>query len=66
MGFLNLEHEGDQALILSWLLGATRPDGPFPILMLQGEQGTAKSTTAKLLCSLLDPSSLESRAPAEK
>jgi len=61
-GFLNLEHEGDQALILSWLLGATRPNGPFPILMLQGEQGTAKSTTAKLLCSLLDPSSLESRA----
>ena len=59
--FLNLEHEGDQALILSWLLGAMRPNGPFPILLLQGEQGTAKSTTAKLLCSLVDPSSLESR-----
>lgn len=59
--FLNLEHEGDLVLIVSWLIGAMRENGPFPILMLQGEQGTAKSFTAKLLCSLIDPSALESR-----
>jgi putative DNA primase/helicase len=59
--FLNVEHEGDLILIISWLIGATRPDGPFPILMLQGEHGTAKTFTAKLLCSLLDPSELEPR-----
>lgn len=59
--FLNIEHAGDQVLIVSWLIGAMRPLGPFPILILQGEQGTAKSTTARLLCSLLDPSQITSR-----
>ncbi|MFH1125247.1 MAG: hypothetical protein V1758_16445 [Pseudomonadota bacterium] len=56
-----LEREGDLVLIISSLIGAMRPDGPFPILMLQGGQGTAKCTTARLLCSLIDPSALESR-----
>jgi putative DNA primase/helicase len=60
--FLNLEHEGDLVLILSWLLGAMRPTGPYPILILQGEQGSGKSTTAKLLRSLLDPSSPKLRS----
>ncbi len=60
--FLNTEHPGDFVLIVSWLIGAMRPTGPFPILILQGEQGTAKSTTARLLCSLLDPSLIMSRS----
>ena len=60
--FLNVESDGDLVLIISWLIGAMRPDGPFPILMLQGEQGTAKSTTARLLSSLIDPSELGSRS----
>lgn len=60
--FLNIEHFGDLVLIVSWLIGAMRPTGPFPILILQGEQGTAKSTTARLLSSLLDPSLLVSRS----
>jgi len=59
--FLNVESDGDLVLIISWLIGAMRPDGPFPILMLQGEQGTAKSFTSKLLRSLIDPLELESR-----
>jgi hypothetical protein len=59
--FLNIEHEGDLVLIVSWLIGAMREEGPFPILMLQGEQGTAKSFTSKLLRSLIDPFALESR-----
>jgi putative DNA primase/helicase len=60
--FLNIEHEGDLVLIVSWLIGAMRPEGPFPILMLQGEQGTAKSSTVRLLCSLIDPSALRLRS----
>jgi len=59
--FLNIEHEGDLVLIVSWLIGAMREEGPFPILMLQGEQGTAKSFTSKLLRSLIDPFALDSR-----
>ena len=60
--FLNINHPGDRVLIVSWLIGAMRPGGPFPILILQGEQGTAKSTTARILCSLIDPSIITSRS----
>ena len=40
---------------MSWLVNAFRPTGPYPILLLHGEQGTAKSTTTRILRSLLDP-----------
>lgn len=54
--FLNLGSETNWILCLVWLIAAYRPTGPYPILILQGEQGSAKSTTAKLLRKLVDPS----------
>ena len=54
--FINIYDEKDWHLIVAWLLGAMRPDGPYPILVLQGEQGSAKSTAAKVLRELIDPS----------
>jgi hypothetical protein len=42
-------------LLLGWLVAALRPRGPYPVLCLHGEQGSAKSTTALLLRSLVDP-----------
>lgn len=54
-GFINVSEESDLQLIVAWLLAALRPQGPFPILVLQGEQGSAKSTTARILRSLVDP-----------
>jgi hypothetical protein len=55
--FLNLSSEKDFILIVAWLLGALRPTGPYAVLVLLGEQGSAKSTTARLLKSLIDPTS---------
>jgi hypothetical protein len=56
-GFINLEPGGaDLRLVVAWLLQALRPTGPYPVLILQGEQGSAKSTAEKLLRSLVDPS----------
>ena len=55
-GLLNLASEEDWQLLVGWLIGACRAVGPYPILVLQGEQGTAKSTVAKMLKYLLDPS----------
>jgi len=51
--------DADKPLVRGWLDAALRPTGPYPILVLQGEQGTGKSTQAKVLRSLVDPS----RAP---
>ena len=41
--FLNVADEGDYRLLVTWLLAALRPCGPYPILVLHGEQGAAKS-----------------------
>jgi len=54
--FLNLADEQSFILIISWLVGALRPKGPYPILVLNGEQGSAKSTVSRLLKSVIDPS----------
>jgi hypothetical protein len=53
--YLNFATEQDFMLMVGWLLGAFRPRGPFPVLALHGEQGTAKSTTSRVLRSLIDP-----------
>lgn len=41
---------------MAWLVAALNPSGPYPILILQGEQGTGKSTVARVLRLLVDPS----------
>lgn len=53
--YLNLQHVGDRVLVHSWLMAALRPRGPYPILNLLGEQGTAKSTASRVLRALVDP-----------
>lgn len=53
--FLRTDSEEAWVLMVSWLVAAFRPSGPFPILLLQGEKGSAKSTTARLLQDLIDP-----------
>ena len=53
-GFLNMD-EADFVLCVAWLLASLRDTGPYPLLVLTGEQGSAKSTAAKLLRSLVDP-----------
>jgi hypothetical protein len=53
--FINVGSEDDWRLAIAWLLAAMRPRGPYPVLVLNGEQGSAKSTTARVLRSLIDP-----------
>jgi energy-coupling factor transporter ATP-binding protein EcfA2 len=47
---------------LAWLLAALRPEGPYPILYVRGEQGSGKSTLAKAMLSLIDPRRPDMRA----
>jgi len=43
-------------LVVGWLVACYFPAIPHPVLMLGGEQGTGKSTAARLMVSLIDPS----------
>jgi hypothetical protein len=54
--FLNVGSADDFILVVSWLLKALEPNGPFPVLVITGEQGSAKSSMAKILKTLIDPS----------
>ena len=47
--------ETDWVLLISWLVTAFRPGYPFPVLVIHGEQGSAKSTLSKMLRELIDP-----------
>jgi hypothetical protein len=60
--FVNGADDGDFRLLLAWLLAALRPRGPYPVLVLHGEQGAAKSTTARVLRMLCDPNAAPLRA----
>jgi hypothetical protein len=60
--FLNLPDPNDFVLVVSWLLGALRAGGPYPLLGLSGEQGSAKTVVSKMLRALIDPSVAPVRA----
>jgi hypothetical protein len=55
--FLNVSSDADFVLIIAWLLTALRHRGPYPVLTLVGEQGSAKSFFMRLMRLLVDPNS---------
>ena len=60
--FLNVKTDADFVLVIAWLLAALRDRGPYPVLVLSGEQGSAKSTFAAILRALIDPNTAPLRA----
>ena len=61
--FVNVASDEDFALLVTWLLAALRPTGPYPIEILIAEQGGAKTTTAKAQRRLCDPNESDVRRP---
>ena len=51
----NISGDSQSMLIMGWLIGCFMPDGPKPMLVIQGEQGSGKSFLASMLRSLVDP-----------
>ena len=60
--YLNVQTDTDFVLVVTWALAVLRNRGPYPVLVLSGEQGSAKSTFAALLRALLDPNTAPLRA----
>lgn len=58
--YINVE-PGSVPLVIGWLLMAARGRGPYPVLILNGEQGCGKSTTTRALRSCIDPSTVPLR-----
>jgi hypothetical protein len=54
--FVNVASDDVWRLLVAWIVAALVPDIPHPVLVIHGEQGTAKSTTARILAALIDPS----------
>ena len=53
--FVNVATVQDFRLVVAYQLAAMRARGPYPIMVVNGEHGSAKSTTARSLRSLVDP-----------
>jgi hypothetical protein len=60
--FLNLARRDDLVLVVAWLLAALRSGGPYPLLAISGEQGSAKTVLSKLLKALIDPNTAPVRS----
>ena len=60
--FVNVQSEADFVLVVAWALAVLRNRGPYPVLVLVGEQGSAKSTFSAILRRLLDPNTAPLRA----
>jgi len=61
--FLNLPAQDEFVLMVAWLLAALQQGGPYPLLVIAGEQGSAKTMLTKILRALIDPNAAPTRAP---
>jgi len=52
---INADDEDTWSLIAGWLFGAFAPSGPYPGLIINGPQGSAKSSLSRYLQALVDP-----------
>jgi hypothetical protein len=54
--FVNVPDDDGWRLLVVWMVAALLPTGPYPVLCLHGEQGSAKSSFARAVRWLLDAS----------
>jgi len=63
---VNIPDDTDFNCYIACLIAAFRPHGPYPVLEIKGEQGSAKSTAQKYWRNLIDPNTAPlRRSPRE-
>ncbi len=64
--YINVK-ESDRALIFGWLMGAFKPQGPYPLLNINGIQGSGKTFLTRVLRTIVDPNTADtSSAPRDE
>jgi hypothetical protein len=58
MRLINIRDDDNKLLLKCYIIALLIPEIPKPVLMLHGEQGSAKSTLQELIKMLIDPSSI--------
>lgn len=60
--FLNVANDDDFRLQVTVIVLMFWPTGPYPVVVINGEQGSAKSTTSRVIKASIDPNSTPLRA----
>ena len=60
---LNVPEGSPWVLVRAWLVQAFKPTGPYPPLIVDGEQGSGKSWLGRILRYLIDPNKAALRRP---
>ncbi|MDF0591786.1 radical SAM protein [Candidatus Methanocrinis natronophilus] len=60
---LNIPEGDPWMLVQAWLIQAFRPTGPYPALIVNGEQGSGKSWLGRILRYVIDPNKSPLRRP---
>jgi hypothetical protein len=60
---VNLPDDDSWILFIAWLVAALRPGRPFPVLAVNGEQGSAKTSLCRMARALIDPNQAPLRRP---
>lgn len=65
---INCPDDNTWKMVAAWILGALNPESSYPILVVNGEQGSAKTHLSRFVRSFVDPSqaSLCSFPPTER
>lgn len=62
--YLNVRGEEERMLLLAWLVQASWPRGPYPILPVHGPHGSTKTTLVSVAKALTDPTFSSVEIPA--
>jgi len=64
--YVNLPDRPSRILFVSVLVQALRPTGPYPVMVLQGPQGSAKSVASRVFRRQVDPNKAAARSAPRK
>lgn len=60
--FVNVPDDDTWTLVKSWMLGALHPKNKYPILVVNGEHGSAKTTLSRMVRAMIDPNHTDLRS----